>query len=101
MGATRRDAVLGGKPVEAAQGIVDALSGLKVLGIPEEDVGDVSPFVLLLVGVMIGAESGLRIENGETALAARGTAIGTAIGEHGWLNSLQFHFGPRFERCGF
>jgi hypothetical protein len=87
MGATRRDAVLGGKPVEAAQGIVDALSGLEVLGIAEEDVGE--------VGVMIRAESGLRVENGETALATRGSAIGTTSRKHGWFNSLEFHFGPR------
>ena len=101
MGATRRDAVFADEPMEAAQGIVDALSGLEVLGIPEEDVGDVGPFVLLLVGVMIRAESGLRVENSETALAARGTAISTTSREHGWINSLEFHSSPRFERCGF
>ncbi len=59
----------------------------------EEDVGDVGAFVLLKVGMMIGAESGLRIENGETALAARGSAIRTTSGEYGWVNSLRFHFG--------
>jgi hypothetical protein len=35
------------KPVQAAQRIVDVLSGLEVLGIAEEDVGNVGPFVLL------------------------------------------------------
>ena len=77
--------------------MVDALSGLEVLGIAEEDVGEVGAFVLLQVGVMIRAESGLRVENGETALAARGTAIGTTIGKYGWVNSLEFHLNPRFE----
>src|SRR5712664_1728762 len=48
--------------------------------------------------MMIGAKSGLRVENGETALAARGTAIGTTSREHGWVNSLEFHFGPLFWR---
>jgi hypothetical protein len=40
-GAASGDAVLGDKPVQAAQGKIDALSGLEVLGIAEEDVGDV------------------------------------------------------------
>jgi len=43
--------------------------------------------------VVSGAEAGLRIENGQTALAAGGSAISTASGEYGWFNSLQFHFG--------
>ena len=67
------------------------------MGIPEEDVGDIRAFVLLLVGVMIRAESGLRVENGETALAARGTAIGTTSGKYGWVNSLELHLEPRLE----
>jgi len=46
MGAASEDAVLADKPVHAAQRIVDALSGLEVLGIAEEDVGNVGPFVL-------------------------------------------------------
>ncbi len=41
--------------------------------------------------MMIGAESGLRVENGETALAARGSAIRTTRREYGWINSLEFH----------
>jgi len=66
------------------------------LGIPEEDIGDVGALVLLLVGMMIRAEAGLRIENGETALATRGAAIGTTRREHIWVKSLEFHFGPQF-----
>jgi len=50
-----------------------------------------------LVGVMIRAEPGLRVENGETTLAARSAAIGRTIGKYGWLNSLQLHLEPRFE----
>ena len=80
--------------------MVDALSGLEVFGIPEEDVCDVGPLVLLLVGMMIGAESGLRVENGETALAARRTAISTTSRENIGANGLEFHFGPRWKRCG-
>jgi hypothetical protein len=95
-GAASGDAVLADKPVQAAQGMIDALSGLEVLGVPEEDVGDVGSFVLLLFGMMIGAEAGLWIENGETALATRSSAIGTTSGENGWFNGLEFHFGPRF-----
>ena len=45
--ATRGDAVFAHKPVEAAQRIVDALSRLEVLAIPEEDAGDIGSFLLL------------------------------------------------------
>ena len=45
--------------------------------------------------MVICAEAGLRVENGETALAARCAAIATTGGEHGWADGLEFHFGPR------
>ena len=47
IGPASGDAVFANQPVQTAQRLVDSLSGLEVLGVAEEDVGDVGALVLL------------------------------------------------------
>lgn len=75
-GTARRDAVLGQELVEIAEGIVDSLGGLEALGIPDEGHVEILTFHLLLLGMVFGAEAGVSVSDGETALTPPGSAMG-------------------------
>jgi hypothetical protein len=55
------DAVLSQEFVEVVEGMVDALSGLEALEVPDEVEVVVCGFHLLLFGAMLRAEAGARV----------------------------------------
>jgi len=73
--------VLGEKLVKVVEGIVDALSGLEALGIPDERSVDVGGLCLLFQGEMMGAETGVRVKGEGAALTAIGVVMATAARE--------------------
>ena len=78
-GAASGDAIGGEKFVKAGEGEVDALGGLEVAPVGDDDIGKVGG--LLLFVKMLRAEAGRAIVRKRAALAACGSAIGTASGE--------------------
>jgi len=92
-GAACGDLVSGKKLVELAEGVVDALGGLKMLSRSREVVEIVGVFHLFLLGEMVGAETGLSVTGRETAATAGGGAVGAT--ERGRKSCLEFHVFPR------
>ena len=79
-GATRGNAVLGEEFVEVAEGVVDALGGLKALGAANERLIDVALFGFLPQGEMVRTETRARVQGQSAALTAVGVAVDTALG---------------------